>query len=54
MIRQSENYIDNLDIEKEFNPRDNINKNMDKPCETGRMGGKGGPVEEIKARNEKK
>ena len=54
MIRQSEDYIDTLDIEKEFNPRDNINKNMDKPCEIGRMGGKGGPVEAIKARNEKK
>ena len=33
MIRDSEDYIDTLDIEKEFNPRDNINKNMDKPSE---------------------
>ena len=33
MIRESEDYIDTLDIEKEFNPRDNINKNMDKPAE---------------------
>ena len=32
MIRDSEDYIDTLDIEKEFNPRDNINKNMDKPA----------------------
>ena len=32
MIRQSEDYVDTLDIEKEFNPRDNINKNMDKPA----------------------
>ena len=31
MIRESEDYIDTLDIEKEFNPLDNINKNMDKP-----------------------
>ena len=31
MIRESEDYIDTVDIEKEFNPRDNINKNMDKP-----------------------
>ena len=33
MIRQSEDYLDNVDVEKEFNPRENINKNMDKPCE---------------------
>ena len=33
MIRESEDYIDTLDIEKEFNPRNQINKNMDKPCE---------------------
>ena len=33
MIRDSEDYIDTLDIEKDFNPRDNINKNMDKPAE---------------------
>ena len=33
MIRQSEDYIDALDIDTEpFNPRDNINKNMDKPA----------------------
>ena len=32
MIRESEDYIDTLDIEKEFNPRENINKNMDKPA----------------------
>ena len=31
MIRESEDYIDTLDIEKEFNPLDNINKDMDKP-----------------------
>ena len=31
MIRESEDYIDTLDIEKEFNPRDNINKNMNEP-----------------------
>ena len=33
MIRQSEDYLDNVDVEKEFNPRDNINKNMDKPAQ---------------------
>ena len=34
MIRQSEDYVDALDIDKEpFNPRDNVNKNMDKPSE---------------------
>ena len=32
MIRQSEDYIDGLDIDKEFNPRNQINKNMDKPA----------------------
>ena len=32
MIRQSEDYVDTVDIEKEFNPRDTINKNMDKPA----------------------
>ena len=32
MIRDSEDYIDTLDIEKPFNPRNNINKNMDKPA----------------------
>ena len=32
MIRQSEDYVDTLDIEKEFNPKNNINKNMDKPA----------------------
>ena len=31
MIRESEDYIDTLDIEKEFNPRNQINKDMDKP-----------------------
>ena len=31
MIRESEDYIDTLDIEKEFNPQDRINKDMDKP-----------------------
>lgn len=33
MIRASEDYIDTLDIEKEFNPVDRVNKDMDKPCE---------------------
>ena len=34
MIRESEDYIDGMDIDKEpFNPRDNINHNMDKPSE---------------------
>ena len=33
MIRNSEDYVDRLDIEEEFNPRENINKNMDKPAE---------------------
>ena len=33
MIRDSEDYVDTVDIEKDFNPRENINKNMDKPCE---------------------
>ena len=33
MIRQSEDYLDNVDVEKEFNPREQINKNMDKPAE---------------------
>ena len=34
MIRESEDYIDtvDIDVDKEFNPRENINKNMDKPC----------------------
>ena len=32
MIRNSEDYIDTLDIEKEFNPVDRVNKDMDKPC----------------------
>ena len=31
MIRESEDYIDTLDIEKEFNPVDRVNKDMDKP-----------------------
>ena len=33
MIRNSEDYVDTLDIEKEFNPVDRVNKDMDKPCE---------------------
>ena len=32
MIRESEDYVDTLDIEKEFNPRNQINKDMDKPA----------------------
>ena len=33
MIRESEDYIDGMDIDKEpFNPRDNINKNMNEPA----------------------
>ena len=32
MIRQSEDYLDKVDVEGEFNPRDTINKNMDKPA----------------------
>lgn len=32
MIRDSEDYLDNVDVEKEFNPKNNINKNMDKPA----------------------
>ncbi len=34
MIRESEDYLDGVDIEtnEEFNPRDVINKNMDKPA----------------------
>ena len=34
MIRQSEDYLDGMDIDvdKEFNPRDNINKNMMEPA----------------------
>ena len=32
MIRNSEDYLDKVDVEGEFNPRENINKNMDKPC----------------------
>lgn len=39
MIRDSEDYIDTLDIEKEFNPREQINKNMDKPTPVSGMGG---------------
>ena len=38
----------------DYNRKNQINKMMDKPVEIGRMGGKGGPVEAIKARNEKK
>ena len=34
MIRESEDYLDGLDIDEEpFNPRDTINHNMDKPSE---------------------
>ena len=33
MIRQSEDYLDKVDVEGEFDPREQINKNMDKPCE---------------------
>ena len=34
MIRESEDYLDGLDIDEEpFNPQDNINHNMDKPSE---------------------
>lgn len=32
MIRDSEDYLDTVDVEKEFNPKNNINKNMDKPA----------------------
>ena len=32
MIRQSEDYLDKVDVEGEFDPRENINKNMDKPA----------------------
>ena len=32
MIRNSEDYLDKVDVEGEFNPRENINKNIDKPC----------------------
>ena len=52
MIRQSEDYLDGVDVET--NVKERINKDMDKPVEISRMGGKGGPVEAIKARNEKK
>ena len=31
MIRASEDYLDKVDVEEEFNPKNNINKNMDKP-----------------------
>ena len=53
MIRQSEDYLDGVDVET-ADIKERINKDMDKPVEIGRMGGKGGPVEAIKARNEKK
>ena len=33
MIRNSEDYLDKVDVEGEFDPREQINKNMDKPCE---------------------
>ena len=32
MIRESEDYLDNVDVEKEFNPVNRINKDMDKPA----------------------
>tara|TARA_R100000005_G_scaffold29436_1_gene13295 strand:+ start:677 stop:913 length:237 start_codon:yes stop_codon:yes gene_type:complete len=53
MIRKSEDYLDGVDVETQ-DIKERINTNMDKPCEISRMGGKGGPVEAIKARNEKK
>jgi len=53
MIRQSEDYLDGVDVET-ADIKERINKDMDKPVEISRMGGKGGPVEAIKARNEKK
>ena len=52
MIRQSEDYLDGVDVET--NVKERINKDMDKPVEISRMGGKGGLVEAIKARNQKK
>ena len=33
MIRDSEDYLDKIDVEEKFDPREQINKNMDKPCE---------------------
>ena len=53
MIRDSEDYIDTVDIEKEFNPRNNINKNMDKPAPVSGMGGKGGPIDVIRSQSKK-
>jgi len=53
MIRQSEDYLDGVDVET-ADIKERINKDMDKPATISRMGGKGGPVEAIKARNEKK
>ena len=53
MIRQSEDYLDGVDVENQ-DIKERINKDMDKPVEISRMGGKGGPVEAIKARNQKK
>tara|TARA_R100001509_G_scaffold98975_1_gene57851 strand:+ start:326 stop:529 length:204 start_codon:yes stop_codon:yes gene_type:complete len=32
MIRDSEDYLDRVDVEGELDPRENINKNMDKPA----------------------
>ena len=52
MIRDSEDYIDTVDIEKEFNPRNQINKDMDKPAPVSGMGGTGGSVKAIKSRNQ--
>ena len=31
MIRDSEDYLDKIDVEEEFNPRERINKDMDAP-----------------------
>ena len=53
MIRQSEDYLDGVDVET-ADIKERINKDMDKPVTISRMGGKGGPVEAIKARNKTK
>ena len=55
MIRESEDYLDGVDVEtnEEFNPTERINKDMDKPTKITGMGGKGGPVQAIKSRNKK-
>ena len=36
----------------DYNRKNQINKMMDKPCEISGMGGKGGPVEAIKSKNQ--